>query len=84
MEEMMLFYFYFVPQEEYFCLVLQLSRFRFQSKLGFKFGIYGANPFNTQRLAIRYALMISGVPSLRLDSFGNRLVFYKVLFGVYY
>ena len=32
MEGMMFFYFYFVPQEERFCLILQLSRFGFQSE----------------------------------------------------
>ena len=31
MEGMMLFYFYFVMQEEHFCLFMQLSRFGFQS-----------------------------------------------------
>ena len=28
--------------------------------------------------------MVSGVPSLRIDSFGDRLGFYKVLFVVYF
>ena len=31
-EDMMLFCFCFIPQEEHFCLILQLSRFGFQSE----------------------------------------------------
>ena len=55
---MVFFYFYFLPLEEHFCLILQLCRFDFQWEfndihafnfinMGFKFKVGGANSFDT-------------------------------------
>ena len=63
MEGMMLFYFYYVPQQELSCLIFRLYRFDFQPEffhihdlynlilnfinISFKFRIYGGNSFDT-------------------------------------
>ena len=82
MENMILFYFYFVPQEKHFYLILQLSRFGFQSDF------FHIHILQIEHVVLGYKLhfllMISGVPSLRVNSFGDRLVFYRVLLAVYY
>ena len=99
----MLFYFYFVLQEEHFCLLLKLSRFGFQSEFSrihvFKL-IFNYMSFKSEfqirnlwtkffwHIALSYKvcflLMISGVASLPVKIFSDRLDFYTAMFVVYY